>query len=108
MLQNQKSHRQSYPQSDDDQHILKKSYLVTIVACASRAKKQSNVMSSLMDIYLHGSGVKRQVIEKSAGPGICNSYLGEPTSGAACWSVKSKSCQLLSTAINFWANQIVW
>lgn len=75
VLLNQRSHRPSYPASaNNDQHNVKKLYILTSIACSSRAKKQSNFMLSWLDIYFHGSGVKRRVIETLAGLGVCHSY----------------------------------
>jgi hypothetical protein len=49
-------------------------FLITSILCSSQAKKQSNMLYSLLDIYLLGSGVKRQVFSTLAGLGLCHSY----------------------------------
>jgi len=42
--------------------------------CSSRAKKRSNFFTSLIDIYLIGSKVKRRVFKTLSGFGLCYSY----------------------------------
>jgi hypothetical protein len=49
-------------------------FTVTSMVCFSRARHNSNTLSSCLDVYLLGSGVHRRVIETLAGLGLCHSY----------------------------------
>jgi hypothetical protein len=49
-------------------------YLITAIICRCRARGTANFLPKTLGIYLHGSGVKRRVIEVLAGLGICDSY----------------------------------
>ena len=73
LLSNPRAHRASYnfPQT---QEIYKRSFTITSIVCHSRAKKRSNYLSSMLDAYLIGSGVKRRVVETLSGLGLCHSY----------------------------------
>jgi hypothetical protein len=48
--------------------------MITSMVCSAQARNRSNFFSSIMDLYLMGSGVKRRVIETLSGLGICHSY----------------------------------
>ncbi|KIV98311.1 uncharacterized protein PV09_09843 [Verruconis gallopava] len=75
LLQNQRSHRKSYTAISKEAEVqAKRLYVITSIVCHSRAKKQSDYLHGWLDIYLHGSGVKRRVIETLAGFGLCHSY----------------------------------
>ncbi len=75
LLRNQRSHWSSYNACSDKQVLSKRVYFITSVICHSRAKKRSNLLPSILDMYLLGSGVKRRVIETLSGLGICHSYM---------------------------------
>ncbi|XTI87265.1 hypothetical protein V2W45_1203088, partial [Cenococcum geophilum] len=49
-------------------------YAITSIIYSSRAKKWSNFFTSLVDIYLIGSGVKRRVFKTLSGFRLCYSY----------------------------------
>jgi hypothetical protein len=76
LISNQRAHRRSY--GADKQAMMgvleKRLYSITSIVCHSRAKQQSNVLPSMLTIYLMGSGVKRRVIEVLAGLGITEGY----------------------------------
>jgi hypothetical protein len=78
MLSNQRAHRASYGSvktiPGEQDVLVKRAYAITSMICCSRAKKQSNFFTSLVDIYLVGSGVKRRVFETLSGFGVCHSY----------------------------------
>ena len=74
LMSNQRAHRASYdvpPQSDA---LARQLYAITSIVCHSRAKKRSSFLSSILDVYLIGSGVKRRVIETLSGFGMCHGY----------------------------------
>jgi hypothetical protein len=74
LLRNQRGHRASYTTSSDDETLPKRLFTITSIVCHSRAKLQSNFLSSLLDIYLLGCGTKRRVVETLSGLGLCHSY----------------------------------
>lgn len=49
-------------------------YVVTALVCHTRARDSSNWFSKVFGVYLHGSGVKRRVIDVISGLGLCGSY----------------------------------
>ena len=49
-------------------------YVVTALVCHTRARDTSNWFSKVFGVYLHGSGVKRRVINVISGLGLCDSY----------------------------------
>jgi hypothetical protein len=75
LLQNQRSHWPSYSATPQPATLSKRLYMVTSIICHSHARKQSNYLPSVLDMYLLGSGVKRRVIESLSGLGICHSYI---------------------------------
>lgn len=75
LLQNQRAHWSSYSATPQSAVLQKRLYMVTSLVCHSHAKQQSNFLASVLDMYLHGSGVKRRVIESLSGLGICHSYI---------------------------------
>lgn len=75
LLSNQRAHWASYKHTPQaEQLLVKRLFMITSMACHSRAKQQSNFLSSVSDVYLLGSGVKRRFIEVLAGLGVCHSY----------------------------------
>lgn len=74
LLSNQRSHWDSYSATPDIDTLAKRLFMITSLVSHSRAKKQSNFLCSILDMYLLGSGVKRRVIETLSGLGICHSY----------------------------------
>jgi hypothetical protein len=73
LMSNQRHHWSSYRHSQNWQLIQQQAYLITAI-CRCRARKTANFLAKTMGIYLHGSGIKRRVIEVLAGLGICDSY----------------------------------
>jgi hypothetical protein len=71
VLSNSRASRSSYTASKDLRRMI---FVITSIVCHSRAKKRSTYLSTMLDAYLIGSGVKRQVIETLAGFGLCHSY----------------------------------
>ena len=76
LIGNQRAHRSSYAGNTELSAVMlsKRLFTITSTICHSRAKQQSNVLSSMLAVYLVGSGVKRRVIEVLSGLGICYSY----------------------------------
>ncbi len=76
LIGNQRAHRSSYIANTESSAIMlsKRLFAITSMICHSRAKQRSNVLSSMLAIYLVGSGVKRRVIEVLSGLGVCYSY----------------------------------
>jgi hypothetical protein len=74
LLQNQRAHRDSYTAISNLQGTAKRAFVVTSIICHSQAPKRSNILASIMDIYLVGSGTKRRVLETLSGLGLCHSY----------------------------------
>jgi hypothetical protein len=76
LISNQRTHRLSYTGNTNSLAVTlsKRLFAITSMICHSRAKQQSNVLSSMLAVYLVGSGVKRRVIEVLSGLGICYSY----------------------------------
>ncbi len=76
LICNQRAHRSSYIGNTESSMIIlsKRLFAITSMICHSRAKQQSNVLSSILALYLIGSGVKRRVIEVLSGLGICYGY----------------------------------
>ncbi|XTI92877.1 hypothetical protein V2W45_1248665, partial [Cenococcum geophilum] len=52
----------------------RRAYTITSIICSSRAKKQLNFFTSLIDIYLIGSRVKRRVFKTLSGFRLYYSY----------------------------------
>jgi len=71
VLSNSRASRSSYTASKDLRRMI---FVITSIVCHSRAKKRSTYLSTMLDAYLIGSGVKRRVIETLAGFGLCHSY----------------------------------
>lgn len=74
LLSNQRSHWDSYAAPPAEKNMHGPIFLITSILCSSQAKKQSNMLYSLLDIYLLGSGVKRRVFSTLAELGLCHSY----------------------------------
>ena len=53
---------------------MRRAYAITSMIYFSRAKKRSNFFSSVVDIYLIGSGVKRRVFKTLACFRLCHGY----------------------------------
>jgi hypothetical protein len=75
LLRNRRANWSSYSAMPQDSTLQKRLYMVTSIVCHSHAKKQSNFLPSVLDMYLLGSGVKRRVVESLSGLGICHSYM---------------------------------
>lgn len=97
LLSNQRAHRASYARPSQPNTILKRLFTITSIVCHSRAKKQSNFLSTVLGTYLVGTGVKRRVIETLAGLGLCQSYHQTNRTMAAIAQEAEviNSCQLL-------------
>ena len=78
LLGNQHTHRASYQvrgqKTKGQDTLVRQAYTITSIICSSRAKKQSNFFTSLVDIYLVGSRVKRRVFKTLSGFGLCYNY----------------------------------
>jgi len=70
LLSNSRAHQPSYSFSRT-QDLYRRSFTITSIACDSRAKIRSNYLSSILDAYLIGPGVKRRVVETLSGLGLC-------------------------------------
>ncbi|KAH8679703.1 hypothetical protein BGZ60DRAFT_235534 [Tricladium varicosporioides] len=71
LLLNQRAHRRSYPLLSNDTLLQRRMFLITSIICHSRTPTNSNFLSSLLAIYLLGSGTKRRVVETLSGLGVC-------------------------------------
>jgi hypothetical protein len=74
LMSHPRSDRNSYWTLKSQQPNQQRVYLITAILCRCRAQKTANFLAKTMSVYLHGSGVKRRVIEVLAGLGICDSY----------------------------------
>ena len=74
LISNQRAHRASYDATPQSDALSRRLFAITSIVCHSRAKKRSSFLSSILDVYLIGSGVKRRVIETLSGLGICHGY----------------------------------
>lgn len=78
LLQQARAHQPSYASSEasaqESKQTTSRLYLILAVICHSRHPMSSNFLPSLMDTYLHGSGVKRRVVELLSGLGVCHRY----------------------------------
>jgi hypothetical protein len=72
LLRNRRSTWGSYAASGALDERL--AYVVTALICHTRARDASNWFSKTFGVYLHGSGVKRRVIDVISGLGLCDSY----------------------------------
>lgn len=72
LFRNSRSTRGSYGASVALDEKL--AYVVTATICHVRARDRSNWFSKVFGVYLHGSGVKRRVINVISGLGLCDSY----------------------------------
>lgn len=74
LLQDPHAQGKDYSTESAPESIQKEVYTITSMVCHSRAKVRSEHLCSLMDVYLLGSGMKRQVLSTLAGLGICHGY----------------------------------
>jgi hypothetical protein len=78
LLGNQRAHRASYhtggQKAGIKEPLVRRAYAITSMIYSSRAKKRSTFFTSIVDIYLMGSGVKRRVFETLSGFGLCHGY----------------------------------
>ena len=72
LLRNRRSTWESYAASVALDERL--AYVVTALVCHTRARDASNWFSKVFGVYLHGSGVKRRVIDVISGLGLCDGY----------------------------------
>ncbi|RAL07845.1 uncharacterized protein BO97DRAFT_355404, partial [Aspergillus homomorphus CBS 101889] len=82
VLANERANRPSYSASrsgyqDGDMTAKHQKLLLMIICIISHSKipRRSTLMASILSVYFHGSGVKRQVIETLSGLGLCHSYV---------------------------------
>jgi len=102
LISNQRAHRSSYdatPQSV----LSRRLFAITSIVCHSRAKKRSSFLSSVLDVYLIGSGVKRRVIETLSGLGICHGY---HQANRLMGKIAKEAEVRYLTPPNSWANQL--
>ena len=74
LLGNRRQSRPTYPTHEKWVAVHRRMFTITSMVCFSRARHNSNTLSSCLDVYLLGSGVHRRVIETLAGLGLCHSY----------------------------------
>lgn len=75
LCSNPRAHWMSYSARPQTKDLHRRLFTITSLVCHSRARKRSNYLSSLLDAYLIGSGVKRRVVETLSGLGLCHSYM---------------------------------
>lgn len=73
LLYNKRAHRESYP-AQAARGLPQQVYMITAFICHAQSKKSSSFFQTLLSVYLHGSGVKRRVLDTLHGLGICHSY----------------------------------
>lgn len=73
LLYNTRAHRESYP-AQVARGLPQQVFMVTAFVCHAQFKKSSSFFQTLLSVYLHGSGVKRRVLDTLHGLGICHSY----------------------------------
>lgn len=73
LLYNTRAHRESYP-AQVARGLPQQVFIITAFVCHAQSKKSSSFFQTLLSVYLHGSGVKRRVLDTLHGLGICHSY----------------------------------
>jgi hypothetical protein len=74
LMSNQRHDWSSYGALQARQPNQQRAYFITALLCRCRAQHTASFLAKSIGIYLHGSGVKRRVLELLAGLGICDSY----------------------------------
>jgi hypothetical protein len=74
LLGNTHQKQPSYSSFGRWEAVHRRMFTITSMVCFSRTRKNSNILSSCLDVYLLGSGVHRRVIETLHGLGLCHSY----------------------------------
>ena len=74
LLQNSRAHWDSYGYDVNYKALNKTLYNITSIICHSRNPRMSSFLSSVLDLYLLGSGTKRRCISTLSGLGVCHSY----------------------------------
>jgi hypothetical protein len=72
VMQNPRSGQLSYSgrQATVDAEI----YTILAICCHARSPQRSSFFAGALDVYLHGTGSKRRVVQTLSGLGLCHSY----------------------------------
>lgn len=74
ILPNERAHRTSYAAKMQLDNITRLMFTITSMVLHSKARTRSNFLCKVLDAFLLGNGVKREVVEVLAGLGLCDSY----------------------------------
>ena len=74
LMSNQQQEWSSYNESKNQQSNQQQIYLITAILCRCCARNTANFLAKTMNVYLHESDVKWQVLEMLAELEVCDDY----------------------------------